>query len=47
MKWVLENVMKQAFDELNNIFQDKFKKILSQQSTSVRFFLSHNLIKRN
>ena len=30
--------------KLNNIFQDEFHKILSQQSTNVRFFLSHNLI---
>ena len=32
--------------ELNNIFQDDLNKILSQQSTNVRFFLSHNWIKR-
>ena len=38
MKRVLENVIKRAFGELNNIFQDQFNKILSQQSTNVRFF---------
>ena len=42
MKRVLENVIKRAFGELNNIFQDEFNIILSQQSTNVRFFLSHN-----
>ena len=42
-KRVLENVnIKRAFGELNNIFQDEFNKILSHQSTNVRFFLSHN-----
>ena len=30
MKRVLENVIKQAFGELNNVFQDEFNKILSQ-----------------
>ena len=34
--------VKQAFGELNNIFQDEFNKILSQQSTNVRLVLSHN-----
>ena len=42
MKRVLENVIKRALGELNNIFQDEFNIILSQQSTNVRFFLSHN-----
>ena len=42
IKRVLENVIKRAKGSLNNIFQDKFNKILSQQSTDVRFFLSHN-----
>ena len=46
IKRVLENVIKRAKGSLNNIFQDKFNKILSQQSTDVRFFLSHNWIKR-
>ena len=43
---MLENVIKRAFGKLNNIFQDEFNIILSQQSTNVRFFLSHNWIKR-
>ena len=43
MKLVLENVIKGAFGELN-IFQDEFNKILSQQSTNVSFFLTHNWI---
>ena len=34
--------VKQAFGELNKVFQDEFNKILSQQSTNVRFLLSHN-----
>ena len=38
--------MKRALGELNNVFQDEFNKISSQQSTNVRFFLSHNCIKR-
>ena len=38
----MENVIKRAFGELNNIFQEEFNIILSQQSTNVRFFLSHN-----
>ena len=42
IKRVLENVIKPAFGELYNVFQDEFNKILSQQSTNVRFFLSHN-----
>ena len=41
----MENVIKRAFCELNNIFQDEFNKILFQQSTNVRFFLSHNRMK--
>ena len=40
---VLTNVIQRAFGELNNIFQDEFSKILSQQSTKVRFFLSQIL----
>ena len=42
IKRVLKYVIKRVFGELNNIFQDEFNKILSQQSTNVRFFLSHN-----
>ena len=42
IKRVLKNVIKQAFRELNNSFQDEFDKILSQQSMNVRFFLSHD-----
>ena len=42
MKRVLKNVIKRAFGELNDIFQDEFNKSLSQQSTTVRFFLSHD-----
>ena len=42
IKRVLKNVIKRAFGELNNVFQDEFNKILSQKSTNVRFFLSHN-----
>ena len=42
IKRVLKNVIKRAFGELNNVFQDEFNKILSQQSTNVRFFLSLN-----
>ena len=38
----MEYVIKRALGELNNVFQDGFNKILSQQSTNVRFFLSHN-----
>ena len=34
IKQVLKNVIKRAFGELNNIFQDEFYKILSQQSTN-------------
>ena len=30
-----------AFGELNNIFQDEFNKTLPQQTTNVKFFLSH------
>ena len=46
IKRVLENIIKRAFGELNNIFQEEFDIMLSQQSTKVRFFLSHNWIKR-
>ena len=42
----MENVIKRAFGELNNIFQDEFNKSLSKQSTNVRFFSSHNRIQR-
>ena len=35
-------LFKRAFGKLDNIFQDDFDKILSQESTNVRFFLSHN-----
>ena len=42
IKRVLKNVSKRAFGELNNIFQDEFDKIVSEQSTNVRFFLPHN-----
>ena len=45
-KRVLENVIKRAFGELNNVCKDEFNKFLSQQSTNVWFFLSHNWIKR-
>ena len=38
--------MKRAFGELNNVFKEEFDKILSQQSTNVRLFLSHNGIQR-
>ena len=39
---VLTNVIKRAFGGLNKVFHDEFNKILSQQLTNVRFFLSHN-----
>ena len=39
-------LLSESFGELNNVFQDEFNKILSQQSTNVRFFLSHNCIKQ-
>ena len=39
---VLKNAFERAFGELNNVFQDEFNKLLSQQSTNVRFFLLHN-----
>ena len=43
VKRVLKNdIFYLAFGEHGNIFQDKFNKILSLQSTNVRFFLSHN-----
>ena len=38
----LEDVIKRAFGELNNDFQEEFNKILSQESTNVRYFLLHN-----
>ena len=41
IKRVLKNVIKRAFGELNNIFQDEFNKMLSQQSTNVIFFFYH------
>ena len=34
----MKNVIKRDCRELNNIFQDEFDKILSQQSTDVRLF---------
>ena len=39
-------LLSSPFGELNNIFQDEFNKILSQQSTNVRSCLSHNWIKQ-
>ena len=42
IKRVLKNVITRAFSELNNISQDEFNKILSQQSTNIKLFLSHN-----
>ena len=33
---VLKNVIKRAFGELNNIFQDEFNKILFKQTTNGR-----------
>ena len=36
MKRVLKNVTKQAFDKLDNIFHDKFNKILSEHLTHDR-----------
>ena len=42
-KPVLKNVIKRAFGEVNNTFQDEFNKILFQQSTNVRFFLLAHL----
>ena len=42
----VKNVIKRAFGDLNNIFQDEFDKLLFQQSTNVRFFLSHNYVQR-
>ena len=45
-KRVLKNVIKRAYGELDNIFRDEFNKILSQQSTNVRFCLSHSGIQR-
>ena len=38
----MKNVIKRAIGELDNIVQDEFNTILSQQSTNVKFFLSHN-----
>ena len=40
IKQVLKNVIKPAFGELNNVFQDEFNNISSQQSTNIRFFLT-------
>ena len=37
IKRVLKNVIKRAFGELNNVFRGEFNKILSQQSTNVRW----------
>ena len=36
----MENVIKRAFGKLNNIFQEEFNKILSQQLTNVGFFIT-------
>ena len=36
-----KNVMMRAFGELNSIFQDEFNKILSQQLTQDRSYMSH------
>ena len=38
----LENVIKRAFGELNNVFQDEFNKILSQELNECQILLSHN-----
>ena len=38
IKRVLKNVIKRAFGELNNIFQDEFNKMLSRQSSNARLF---------
>ena len=46
IKWDSKNGIKQAFGKLDNIFQDEFNRILSQQSIKIRFFLSHNWIQR-
>ena len=40
-RYIIKGFIKRAFGELNIILQDEFNKILSQQSTNVRFFLSH------
>ena len=42
----MKNVIERAFGELNNVFQDEFNKILSQESTNVRLFLSHYYFQR-
>ena len=40
IKLVLKNVIKRAFGELNNIFQDSFNKILFQPLTYDRSYMS-------
>ena len=47
IKRVLENVIKRAIGELNNIFQDEFNNsYLNSQRMSDSFFFSHKRIKR-
>ena len=49
-KLVLKHVIKLAKGSVNNIFQDPFNKILSQQSTHHRSYISlpvHTLCKRD
>ena len=45
-KQAFKNVIQRAFGKFTNIFLEEFNKILSQKSTNVRFFLSHNCIQR-
>ena len=40
MKQVKKSVIKQGFGKLNNVFQDEFNKMLSQQSTNVILFIT-------
>ena len=42
IKLVLKNVIKLAKDSLNNIFKDCFNKILSQQLTHDRSYMSYS-----
>ena len=42
MKLVLKNVIKLAKGSLNYFFQDSFNKILSQQFTHDRSYISHS-----
>ena len=47
IKWVLKNVIKQAFGKLNSIFQEEFNKILFWTVNECQiFFLSHYWIQR-